>query len=228
MKRVHAIIPARGGSKRIPNKNIQRINSTPLIALTIRNLMDANIFQSIFVSTDSEEIREISIEYGASCPFMRPANISDDFTPTIDVVKHALRNIADIENEDIVFCVYPTSVLITSSIYRSAMTTFLRRPQKNFFLATIAEYSHPIQRAIKLEENSKINFIHPHYMGTRTQDLDKRYFDAGQFYVGEKSLWLKSNTVFSNAFGFEIPLKSFIDIDSPEDLEELGRRLKSD
>jgi len=228
MFKANVIIPARGGSTRIPNKNIQEINGTPLIALTIRNLLDADIFQEIFVSTDSAEIREISIQYGASCPFLRPADISGDFTPTIDVVKHALNNISVIENGDIVVCVYPTAVLITPSLYRAAKISFLQIPQNSSFLVSIARYSHPIQRSIKLDMDSRINFIYPEYLSSRTQDLDKHYFDAGQFYIGEKSLWLNANSVFDNAYGFEISSNSFIDIDYPENLEELKRRLNFD
>lgn len=227
MRKFFCIIPARGGSKRIPNKNIQRINGTPLIALTIRNLIDTNIFQDIFVSTDSDKIRQISIECGALCPFSRPAEISDDFTPTINVMKHALNNIPSIEDDDVVVCVYPTAALISASLFRAAKTKYLRSPQKSSFLVSIANYSHPIQRSIKLEENSRISFLHPEYASKRTQDLDKHYFDAGQFYVGEKSLWLKSNSIFDSAFGFEIPRESFIDIDYPEDIEELRRRIDS-
>lgn len=226
MKNVFCIIPARGGSKRIPNKNIQLVNGIPLISITLTNLLAADIFEDVFVSTDSKEIQDISIKYGAVSPFLRPKEISDDFTPTIDVVRHALVNLPNILEEDIVACVYPTAALLAPSIFKSATARYVEQVSPLSFLIAVAHYPHPIQRSFRLDSQSKIEFIQPEFLETRTQDLATSYYDAGQFYIGRKSLWLNSGSVFENAYGFEIPGNSFVDIDYPEDLEELRIRIE--
>lgn len=222
----HVIIPARGGSKRIPKKNIRKINGVPLIELTIKNLIKAAVFESICVSTDSEEIRDISLRCGASCISLRPKDISDDFTPTLEVIQFEIENQTSLNETDAVLCVYPTSALIAPDIYRSAVETYWKKVPPLAFLVSVAKYSHPIQRSMTLDPDSRIYLNHPKHAQTRTQDLPPNYFDAGQFYIGSKTNWRQSKSIFDYAYGFQIPTYSFVDIDQPEDLEELRQRLK--
>lgn len=225
MPDIYAIIPARGGSKRIENKNITPINGSPMIGVTIKTLLGIASLKSVIVSTDSEQISHVSMEFGASCPFTRPSELSDDYTSTLDVMKHALQTLESISENDLVICVYPTAVLLTAEIYKSAIRMSFQINLSNQFLVSVAKYSHPIERALKMDPESKIEFIRPHFAKTRTQDLVASYFDAGQFYISTKSNWLNSESVLENGYGFEISKYSFIDIDYPEDIEEVRRRV---
>lgn len=225
MSKVYAIIPARGGSKRVPNKNITLINGVPMIGITIQQLLKVVDPRSIFVSTDSEQILNVSLDFGALCPFTRPNELSDDYTSTLDVIKHSLKTLTLIAPNDLVMCVYPTAVLITPEIYRAALEMSFQEEFSNQFLISVSRCSHPIERAFKLGSNKSIEFLQPSFVSKRTQDLEDAFFDAGQFYIASKSTWLNSSSVFENAHGFEISKYSFIDVDYPEDLEELRRRI---
>lgn len=225
MSKVFAIIPARGGSKRIPNKNIILINGVPMIGITIQQLLKVVDPRSIFVSTDSEQIISVSLDYGALCPFIRPSELSDDYTSTFDVIKHSLETLNSIAPNDFVMCVYPTAVLITPEIYRAAIEMIFQEELSNQFLISVSRYSHPIERAFKLGPNKRIEFLQPSFVTKRTQDLEGVFFDAGQFYIASKSTWLNSSSVFENGRGFEISRYSFVDVDYPEDLKELRRRM---
>lgn len=225
MSNIFAIIPARGGSKRIPDKNITLINNKPLISITIQNILDSGRFHSVYVSTDSAKIKEISLVSGALCPFERPQHLSDDFTTTLQVMKHALQEIDTILNHDLVMCVYPTAVLLSPSLFQSAIDSYTKKDLGQVFLLSVSQFSHPIERALRMDSAHKIEFTQRQFAATRTQDLQRSYFDAGQFCLGTKLTWLNSESIFDNAFGYEISKDSFIDIDYPEDLLTLRRRM---
>ena len=138
MNKSYAVIPARGGSKRIPNKNIQEINGMPLISFPITAALGSQEFADVFVSTDSKEIAEISVAHGASVPFIRDSKLSDDLTPTIPVVRDAISRIASLADEDIICCIYPTSISYSEG-------TPQRRPWATQFCGT-REFEHSIPR----------------------------------------------------------------------------------
>lgn len=227
MSNVFAVIPARGGSKRIPDKNIALVGGKPLISLTIDNLLNSRCFESVIVSTDSERIRGVSLDSGALCPFLRPKHLSDDFTPTVDVIRHALRELDFILNEDVIMCIYSTAVLLTPDVLKTAINNYLESNLGSAFMISISRYSHPIERALKLNSDSKIQFMKQQYLASRTQDFQDSFFDAGQFYIASKESWLDSKDIFNNAHGFIIPQDSFIDIDYPQDLARLHKLLGS-
>ena len=227
VSKVYVIIPARGGSKRIPNKNIALVNGVPMIGITIQQLLKVVDSTSIFVSTDSEQISRVSLDFGALCPFKRPSELSDDYASTLDVIKHSLETLTSIAPNDLVMCVYPTAVLITPEIYKAAIEISSQEEISNKFLISVSRYSHPIERALTMDSNKKLELLQPSSARTRTQDLEGAFFDAGQFYISTKSTWLNSSSVFENGLGFEISKYSFIDIDYPEDLKELHRRIVS-
>jgi N-acylneuraminate cytidylyltransferase len=216
--RFFAVIPARAGSKRIPGKNIQPINGTPLIAYPIKAAVESELFEQVIISTDSQEIANLAGSYGAIAPFLRDESISDDFTPTIPVVRDAISRIGDIEDEDIICCLYPTSIFISSEILKNAVSKSLTLVADNF-LVSYTSFSYPIQRALFKNKHGQLNFIHPENSGVRSQDLEPTFHDAAQFYFARKSAWVSQDSIFNNALGVEIPRKYVQDIDTPEDLE---------
>ena len=211
-----AIIPARAGSKRIPNKNIKFFIDKPIIAYSIEAAKKTKIFDHILVSTDSEEIAEIARFYGAITPFIRPANLSDDHTKTIDVIIHSLQECMKFGwNISYVCCIYPCNPFIEES---DIIATFEKISSINEnFVYPVSLYPHPIQRAMRQLENGSMQLINPIYETFRTQDLEKSYHDAGQFYWGPLNTWLTSKKIHSNGVGYPIPKWRAVDIDSNED-----------
>ena len=222
-----AIITARGGSKRIPAKNIRPFHGKPLIAWTIDNLIRSEIFSDIIVSTDSKEIAEISEAAGARIPFLRPSHLADDFTTTAEVAEHAISSlIEEGAARGGFFCVvYPAAVGIMESDHRQALT-ILARNEADFVFGGCEFPSHPA-RGWTVGENALAQPTNPEYQGARTQDLSSVYFDAGQFYWSRYDTWKKISS------GEEIrrkilvlPRSRAIDIDTEEDwaLAELAYR----
>jgi len=179
MKRL-AIITARGGSKRIPRKNIKDFCGKPIIAYSIEAVKEAGIFDEIMVSTDDEEIAEVARAYGAKVPFYRSEATSNDFATTNDVL---LEVIAEYEKRGQVFdvscCLYPTAPFITGRRIKEAMMK-LEETDADTLIPVVA-FSYPPQRALVIEEG-KLVFKYPQYMDSRSQDLEKHYHDVGQFY----------------------------------------------
>ena len=218
MSKIFAIIPARSGSKRIPGKNIRVLEGKPLIAYPIIAAIESGLFETVIVSTDSLEIAEIAEKYGGTVPFLRDPGLSDDFTPTIPVIRDAISKFGAIGDNDKVFCVYPTSIFVTTEILKNASLASEVLSSDNF-LVSFTSFPYPIQRALSRDSNGVLNFISPENAQVRSQDLDTAFHDAAQFYIGRKSAWLTNDSVFSNALGFELPRKLVQDIDTPEDLE---------
>jgi len=176
-----AIIPARGGSKRIPRKNIKEFFGKPLIAYSIQTALKSNLFDKIIVTTDDEEIAKIAKEYGADVPFIRPKELSDDFTGTGDVVKHALDYLKDKGEEfDYICTIYATAPLLQPKYLIEGLKKLQNSDAVNAFSSTSMPF--PIQRTFKINENGRCEMFTPEHYMTRSQDLEEAYQDAGQFY----------------------------------------------
>lgn len=214
-----AIIPARGGSKRIPRKNVQLVEGVPMVARAITTALQSNIFEKVVVSTDDLEISEISKKFGASVPRLRSKNLSDDFTNTYDVMADALtKTWIGEETPEHVCCIYPSSIFLKVSHLIDAYEIILKT--RCSYVFPIQEYSPPIQRGLHLEENGSVAMINPKNALVRTQDLRPSYHDTGQFYWGKREAWERKDSIFGkHSMGLICKPYEFIDIDTPEDLE---------
>jgi len=196
-----AIIPARGGSKRIPRKNIKSFLGKPIIAYSIETALKSGVFDAVMVSTDDEEIAEIARSFGASVPFLRSGKSSDDYATTADVVEEVLLSYKEIGVEfELGCCIYPTAPLIKNDKLKESFDLLTRQSFDTVF--PVVQYSYPIQRAIKVDEQNKMNLFFDEYKNSRSQDLEELYHDAGQFYtfsvakfLEKKELWTQNTGV---------------------------------
>ena len=210
------IIPARGGSKRIPRKNIKNFNGRPVIYYAISNALNSGLFDEVMVSTDDDEIARISIELGAKVPFFRSKETADDDASTADVIIEVLKKYKDLNIYfDNVCCIYPVTPLLPCSKLNTSFDKFISNNYNS--LITIKKYSHPIQRAFSLKEN-KIEINDEEYFASKTQDLESNYFDAGQFYWLNIDYFFKNKKMISDNTGY-IELHEFEseDIDNDRD-----------
>jgi pseudaminic acid cytidylyltransferase len=206
------IIPARGGSKRIPRKNIKDFLGKPIIAYSIEIALESGLFDEIMVSTDDAEIAEISKKYGAKVPYMRSEKNSDDFAVLADVVEEVLEFYKGI-NIEFACCILPTAPLIRLDYFIQSFE--LLKSGKFDSIRPIVKFSYPIQRAVRLSEDSGISFFYPEFAKSRSQDLEDAYHDAGQFYWFRGAKGMKSE----NKGAIIIPEKWVQDIDTREDWE---------
>lgn len=213
-----AIIPARGGSKRIPRKNIRPFLGRPMIARSIDAAAGAGVFDRILVSTDDAEIREISQSHGAEVPFLRPPELSDDHTPTVPVIRHAIHWLEEHGcSVKKACCIYATAPLLEARYLREGFEKLEADPALEFALS-ITSFPFPIQRALKLDAAGVTSMFHPEYELTRSQDLEHAYHDAGQFYWGTRDAWAHNDRIFSSRCkGISLPPYRVQDIDTPED-----------
>lgn len=214
-----AIIPARGGSKRIPRKNIRAFAGLPMIAHSIRAAQDSGIFDRIVVSTDDQEIAAIARQYGADTPFVRPPELSDDHTGTMEVVQDAIARIElDGNRLDHVCCLYATAPFVTGSLLRKGLDVL--RDSGRSYAFTVATFGFPIQRALRLAPGGGLEPMYPEYRLTRSQDLEEAYQDAGQFYWGRAAAWKAGEVLYSPAATpIVVPRHLVQDIDTIEDWE---------
>ncbi|MBL4876839.1 MAG: pseudaminic acid cytidylyltransferase [Cohaesibacteraceae bacterium] len=212
-----AVIPARGGSKRIPRKNIKQFCGKPIIAWSIEAAIQSTCFDKIVVSTDDEEIADIARDYGASVPFLRPKNLADDHTGTGVVISHAIQQLMDAGETPLqVCCLYPTAPFVNASDLKNGLT-LLEHFQVDFALA-VTSYAFPIQRAIRIQENRRIEMFQSHHFYTRSQDLEEAYHDAGQFCWGRVNAWLENKAAFlADTVPIILPRHRVQDIDTLED-----------
>jgi pseudaminic acid cytidylyltransferase len=211
-----AVIPARGGSKRIPRKNIKDFCGKPMIAWSIKVAQESNLFDRIIVSTDDEEIARIARDSGAETPFIRPVGLADDLTPTVPVVAHAVVSCIKLGwNVEYACCVYPCAPFLQVDDLVKAHELVIDR--KTDFVYSVAEYAHPIQRAMRRLPDDAMQFYAPQFELTRTQDLEISYHDAGQFYWGTASAWLENKKMHTDGIGMPIPNWRVVDIDSEDD-----------
>lgn len=212
-----AIIPARGGSKRIPRKNIKEFHGKPMIAYSIETAQKSGCFDRIIVSTDDQEIADVALGYGAEVPFLRPSNISDDYATTMDVIQHSIQW-CESQNIDVKFlcCIYATAPFILPSDLSAGLETLSDSNVEYVFSAT--SFAFPIQRAISLRKNGTVQMFQPEHLNTRSQDLEEAYHDAGQFYWGKASAFMQGRAIFSEHSKVVIlPRKRVQDIDTLED-----------
>tara|TARA_B100000519_G_C14219452_1_gene426791 strand:+ start:130 stop:825 length:696 start_codon:yes stop_codon:yes gene_type:complete len=212
-----AIIPARGGSKRIPKKNIKDFCGNPMISYSIKVALKSKIFQRVIVSTDDNEIAKVSESFGAEVPFIRPKNISDDFATTGDVMSHATKWLKENVNHlASVCCIYATAPFIKKDDLIKAYNLFKENEWSFVFSAT--SFPFPIQRAIKLNEEGSIKMFQPEHFESRSQDLTESFHDAGQFYFGKPESWINRDKIFlANSSIFILPRWRVQDIDTTED-----------
>ena len=211
-----AIIPARGGSKRIPRKNIKDFHGKPLIAYSIETAIKSNLFDKVIVSTDDEEIAQISKKYGATVPFLRPKKLSDDFTGTGAVVNHTLEYLKSVgENYDFVCTIYATAPFLDEKYLIEGFEKLKNSNAKNAFSCTSMPF--PIQRTFKITENQRCEMFWPENFSKRSQDLEEAYQDAGQFYW--TNLNVKSDDIIFGKDSIPIRLPRYLvqDIDTLED-----------
>lgn len=185
------IIPARGGSKRIPRKNIKLFLGKEIIAYSIEAALKSNLFDEVMVSTDDEEIKNVAISYGAKVPFLRSEKTSNDFANTYDVIEEVLNEYSKSHiNFDYVCCLYACAPFVTSIKLIEGLNILKSNNFDTVF--PVMAFSFPIQRALKKSKTNKVSFIHPEFSLTRSQDLEESFHDTGQFY------WLNSRRLISN------------------------------
>jgi pseudaminic acid cytidylyltransferase len=213
-----AIIPARGGSKRIPRKNIKEFNGKPMIAYSIEKALDTNLFDKVIVSTDDEEIAKVAESFGAEIPFIRPKDLADDFIGINPVINHALRNVQT-DNYKYACCIFATSPLLMIDDLKESHKLILENEYKFIFSAT--DFPHPIQRGFKVKDNRKgLEMLFPEHYLTRSQDFPEWMHDAGQFYWGDIDSWLEESMSFDeNSFAYKLPMWRVQDIDTFGDWE---------
>ncbi|THB71115.1 MAG: pseudaminic acid cytidylyltransferase [Gammaproteobacteria bacterium] len=212
-----AVIPARGGSKRIPRKNIRQFHGKPMIGWSIEAAQKANCFDQIIVSTDDDEIAEISRDFGAEVPFIRPKELADDHTGTIPVVAQAIDWYKDQGlNPKYICCIYATAPFIRETDILSGLEK-IKAPGIDYAFS-VTNYDFPIQRAITITQSGSIEMIDSAFMNTRSQDLKETYHDAGQFYWGCAEAWTNDIPIFSStAVPIVLPRHRVQDIDTEED-----------
>jgi pseudaminic acid cytidylyltransferase len=194
-----AVITARGGSKRIPRKNIKLFRGKPIIAYSIETALTSGLFDYVMVSTDDDEIAGIAREYGADVPFMRSKQNADDFTGTADVILEVINNLESIGKYfDKLCCIYPTAPFVSDSILKESYELLEEKKLDTVF--PVCQYSFPIQRALQIND-SKISMVWPENLNRRSQDLPARYHDAGQFYWINRERFLVEKKMFTKNSG---------------------------
>lgn len=212
-----AVIPARGGSKRIPRKNIKEFCGKPMIAYSIEAALQSGCFDKVIVSTDDTEIAEVARRYGAEVPFIRPAELSNDYTGTIPVIRHAVEwLIQQGVDPQLVCCLYATAPFVTPKYLQQGLQKIIEQDADYAF--TVTSYAFPIQRAIKISPQLGIEMFDSNNFNTRSQDLEEAWHDAGQFYWGKAEAWLSEKIIFGpESTPVILPRHRVQDIDTFED-----------
>jgi N-acylneuraminate cytidylyltransferase len=209
-----AIIPARGGSKRIPRKNLKPFDGVPMIVRSIRTALDSGLFERVVVSTDDAEIAEVARAHGADVPFLRPAELADDFAGTAPVIVDALQQLPDF---DYACCVYATAPLLQTRYLRQGLA-LLEQHQDKSYAFSVCSFGFPVQRALTLDGQGALQALYPEFRNTRSQDLPEAFQDAGQFYWGRSEAWLRGEVMYSPAsLPVILPRHLVQDIDTLED-----------
>ncbi|MGY1891073.1 pseudaminic acid cytidylyltransferase [Pseudomonas jessenii] len=209
-----AIIPARGGSKRIPRKNLLPFDGVPMIVRSIRTALESGLFDQVVVSTDDGEIADVARAHGAQVPFLRPAELADDFTGTAAVIVHALQQLPAF---DYACCVYATAPLLQARYLRQGIELLEQHLDKSFAFS-VCSFGFPVQRALTLDGQGALSALYPEFRNTRSQDLPEAFQDAGQFYWGRTEAWLRGEVLYSPAsLPVILPRHLVQDIDTLED-----------
>jgi pseudaminic acid cytidylyltransferase len=211
-----AVIPARGGSKRIPRKNIKVFDELPMIGYAIKAAFNSELFDQVIVSTDDEEIAEVAKSLGAQVPFKRPADLSDDQTVTVPVIAHAVNWLNEKGTQiEAACCIYPCVPFLNAEDLIGAYKIFDQK-DANYVYPVVAFHSSP-WRAMTRPDDGPMKFIFQEYELTRTQDLPVCYHDAGMFYWGKSSAWINGLKMHSNGYGYVMDGKKIVDIDTEVD-----------
>jgi pseudaminic acid cytidylyltransferase len=211
-----AVIPARGGSKRIPRKNILPFGGRPMIAYAIAAARASELFDEIVVSTDDDEIAEVAAAEGATVPFRRPRELADDQTTTVPVIAHAAQWFCDQGRApEAVCCIYPCVPLLRAEDLRGAYAMFVERGAA--YVYPVVQFHSSPWRGMRRPERGPMQFVYPQYELTRTQDLEPMYFDAGQFYWGHTAAWCAGLRMHSHGHGYVLEGHRVVDIDTVDD-----------
>ena len=218
-----AVIPARGGSKRIPRKNIKPFAGLPIIAHSILAARESGVCDRVIVSTDDTEIAAVARDYGAETPFVRPPELADDHAGTMEVIQHAITWLDDNDCcPDYVCCLYPTAPFVTPNLLRRGLEILLQSGRQYAFPVT--SFDFPIQRALRILADGSLDAAQPEYRFTRSQDLEPMFHDAGQFYWGRADAWKRGEVIYSPAsVPIVVPRHMVQDIDTPEDWQHAER-----
>jgi len=218
-----AVIPARGGSKRIPRKNIRPFCGKPMIAWSIEAALAADCFDDVIVSTEDDEIAEVARAFGAAVPFRRPDRLADDYVITVDVISHAIEAYAQgAARPEYVCCLYATAPFVTPDDLRRGHDLIVGQDLDYAF--SVTSFPFPIQRALRLTENGRVVMVQPEHLTTRSQDLEPAYHDAGQFYWGRAEAWQARRPLFGpRSAPVLLPRHRVQDIDTEEDWETAER-----
>ena len=213
-----AIIPARGGSKRIPHKNIRDFHGRPVIAYVIETVIKCGLFDTVMVSTDDNGIADVARKYGAEVPFMRSDAAADDHATTADVIREVLETYAaDGVHYDIACCIYPTAPLLTRDRLREAMDILEDESEKTDVVLPVVRFSYPPQRAFRME-GDLLEMVEPGNRDARSQDLEPLYHDAGQFYLFRTEKFFETGQLLTGTVrAMELPEMEVQDIDSETD-----------
>jgi N-acylneuraminate cytidylyltransferase len=219
MSKSIAIIPARGGSKRIPRKNIRDFLGSPIISYPIKAALDSGCFDEVMVSTDDEEIAAVAKKYGAKVPFFRSEENSSDYANTVSVILEVLDQYRDLGQEfDMGCCIYPTAVFASVDLIGKAKETLLESSELQSVFPVL-RFSYPVQRGLK-SDNGIVQMVWPEHLNARSQDLEPMYHDSGQFYWYRTADLLEQKRLFMDkSFGIEIPETEAQDMDNFLDWE---------
>jgi len=212
------VIPARGGSKRIPRKNIKQFHGKPIIAYSIEAAIDSECFDKIIVSTDDQEIASIARDYGAETPFIRPGVLADDHTGSDDVIRHAIRWYQNLSQEvEYACCIYATAPFVSYVDIQRGLELLIETNKD--FAYSVAEFSFPIQRAVRIKpDENGVEPFNSKNMGVRSQDLETAYHDAGQFYWGKACAYIEDRSFYSSqTIPIVLPSYRVQDIDTIDD-----------
>lgn len=212
-----AVIPARGGSKRIPRKNIKPFCGKPMIAWSIAAAQASGCFDRIIVSTDDSEIAELAQEFGADVPFARPAHLADDHAETIPVIRHAIEWCAEnTTRPELVCCIYATAPFLQPADLVRGLHALIESECDYAF--SVTDFASPIQRALRIRQDGRVEMLQPDNFHRRSQDLEATFHDAGQFYWGTPNAWIAERPIFSsNTVPIVLPIWRALDIDSDDD-----------
>ena len=212
-----AIIPARGGSKRIPRKNIKNFCGKPIIVWSIETAIESRCFDKVIVSTDDGQIAEVAQKAGAEVPFLRPSNLADDCSSTQDVITHAISELTKQGyTPTLVCCLYPTAPMTQVADLQAGLT--MMQSGNLHYALSVTSFPYPIQRALQIDNNGRLSMFSPENAPLRSQDLPPAFHDAGQFYWGTCAAWTNGLPIFgANSASIVLPRYRVQDIDTPED-----------
>lgn len=209
------VIPARGGSKRIPRKNIRPFAGKPMLAYAINAAHASGLFDTVLVSSEDQEILLLAELLGA-VPLIRPRELADDYTGTVPVIAHAIEACRGIGGApELACCIYPAVPLLKTEDLVNGFQ--LLQEVKADYVLPVTPYPSAIQRAFRLDASGKISSFYPEYETARTQDLEPAYHDAGQFYWGRVEAWMSGKNIHRHGYGMIIPGWRVVDIDTPDD-----------